>query len=321
MKKILVLFAVALGTFFVVSCTNDENDNQQKTNMSFEKTSAPKTMRQLRELNDSLVKSSAMMRSGWVDRCKVAHADYKWGKRGFKAGQLVAGLAGIYTGGIGYFAVVGVSTVASGGLASYLKKKEIDGDYMTTEELVNSLSAIENLFEEHSTLDSIGALGADIYLTYAMQIQLPSDFEHVRRWGNDHNAILAELRTLDTGGGMRSHYHEYIDDPINTTNPNVEMVFSSRQFSAATNDAFDYITATSDGDAQCSSGSENVDEIYEMFLSIMDTYFTSPTDLISAINSYISIIENNNELTYEEKEIVYGGFLIAFYSVQYWNED
>lgn len=319
MKKFLVMMSMALGIIFTASCSNEDTLETPQIRPQ-EKAIAYNTLTELRELNDSLVKEQKSMRSGFWDRCKIAHADYKWGKKGFKAGQIIAGWAGVASGGAGYIAIVGVSTAASAGLASFIKAKENDGDAMSFIDYEESLEKMNNLYDLHSSEDSIGSLGTDSYNAYAAQIQLPSNFEYVRRLGNDHNAILTKLKTIEPANGIMSNEHGVIDNPINTTNPFVEEVFSNRQFNAATYSAFQHITASSDGDAYCSSGSDNVDEIYDMFLSIMETYFNSPSDLISAINSYINIIENNNELTTSEKEIVYGGFMIAFYSVQYWNE-
>lgn len=315
MKKFLILSLLFIGTIFMVSCSNDNEkpmDSQPAMN-------ANKTLIELQEYNSLFISEHPVTRANWWNYLQIASADYKWGKRGAKAGQIIAGIAGAATGGTGYAVTVGVCAGAAGGYASYRKWQRLypneEGASASYQEV---MSKIEDLYADNYFNNTLHPLGVDIYSVLGAQINLPSDFEHLRRIGNDHNKVLESLKNELFPFLSRGPIEEgIITDPILSP---IEELFDESELQYTSSSAFTAITTTSDGDL-AASVSLVVDSIVDTFDTLLHSTSMDNAGLVSAINSYISIIENNNELTYSEKEDVYSTLIIALYSILYWNDN
>ncbi len=316
MKKYLVLSLLVIGIMFVVSCTNDNEkpvDSQPATN-------ANKTLIELQEYNSQFISEHSVTRANWWNYIRVASADYKWGKRGAKAGQIIAGIAGVATGGSGYAITVGVSAGVAGGYASYRKWQQLysddEGASVSYQEAMNRM---EGLYANNYYNNTLNSLGVDNYAVLGAQINLPSNYEHLRRIGNDHNMVLEQLREESVPFLSRGPFEEgHITESILTTP--IEDLFDEYELQYTSSSAFSAITTSSDGDS-AASVSFTVDSIVDTFDTLLHSVSMDNAGLVSAINSYISIIENNNELTYSEKEDVYSTLIIALYSILYWNDN
>lgn len=316
MKKILSVFVVLIGAISVLSCTN-ESENEITT-LSKESPKSYNTIAQLEQFNkDFKGEPNAVTRIGVIPVLSVLYSDYKWAKRGVKAGQIIAGIAGAATGGTGYVATSVICGAVVGGIASYRKYTNVCTGVSVVLDHDNAMDVIKDLYNtRYSETHGLGVLAIDPYWEHSASINLPIDFSYLRRVGNDHNAILSNIESYTSNGITRAYLDHDLGDP---TGPFIDDVFSDINLRMDTESAYLSITATSDGDSYCSSGSVIVDQIYSSFLSLMPTCTSSTSNMISAINGYINIIENNNELTDSEKEMVYAGFMIAFYSYEYWS--
>lgn len=317
MKKSLYAFAF-IGMLCLTSCSSD-NDGYVDVPKSYaEQSKKCKTIVLLEQYNSEHAGETIQTRSNILPYLQVARADYKWGKRGARAGQLIAGLAGAATGGTGYCVTVGIAAGAVGGYASYRKMQELFPDGYIQPGIDDAMGQINALYSSKESADSLLPLAEDEFYNYGIQINLPTGFEHLRRIGNDHNAVLKLLRgelrlpkkPLKSPGTLKPI------DPDDFVSPVME-VFLQPEFTNTTSSAHNAITSLSDGDS-AAFVSNVVDSVIDAFDSLLTSTSMSSSQLISAINSYISIVESNNDLTFSEKECVYSSLIIALYSVEYW---
>lgn len=318
MVKYYILSLFVVGAL-LTACSNENENYANGQRLPQNELETYRTILELQAFNSQFISEHPFTRSNWWNNLQIARADYTWGKRGVKAGQVIAGLAGAATGGTGYAITVGVSAGVVGGYASYRKWQQLypnkDGASVGYND---ALDKMENLYERRYYNDILNSLGIDNYASLGAQINLPANFEHLRRIGNDHNKVLVELSNTFQSGLRRSPIEE-ADDPGFILSPIAEL-FNAEELLLTSCTLYTAITPTSDGDSSASV-SQVIDSVIDSFDSLVSSSSITNAELISAINSYISIIENNNELSFSEKETVYSTLVIALYSILYWNDN
>ena len=303
----------------MTACLTDNENYNGDHNLPQNELGANKTLTELQAFNSQFISEHPLTRSNVWNDFQIARADYTWGKRGAKAGQVIAGLAGAATGGTGYVITVGVCAGVVGGYASYRKWQQLypnnDGACVSYN---NAMDKMENLYDNRYSDNVLHTLGIDNYASFGAQINLPTNFEYLRRIGNDHNKVLAELRNTSQSGLRRSPIEEG-DDSGFILSPIAE-VFNAEELLSTSSTLYTTITPTYDGDSSASV-SQVIDSVIDSFDTLINSSSINNAELISVINNYISIIENNNELSFSERETVYSTLVIALYSILYWDDN
>lgn len=346
------LFLLVIASIFIACSqshwTNDVEDVNGPLNS--------KTLTELSTFNENLLINKtvdpATLKSNWWRKFKdgliVSAADIAGVGAGIYSVQGVAALAGVASGGTGYVvvsAVGGVIVGAGASMAAYDALPECA--YAGTEEKV-AFAALseEDLIELYSSNQSNiqgEAPPADNYeYNYILErINLPAEFEHLRRVGEDHNKIVKlaynkggiTTKSLLKGGGEETSKPK--DEDKDCVLPEIpsavceivsELVYD-KEFKGIRQDILTCIESACTSDIfdpeiffnEYPMKSKCVEDAIKLYLSLYVNFPDNLDDIVDIANGYINIIEQNNEFTYNEKESIYSALIISLYSPQIWN--
>lgn len=159
------------------------------------------------------------------------------------------------------------------------------------------------------------------------QIQLPSSMVSLKQIGIAHNDILEQcyLNVIDSNGlGNGLQW----DDP----KPE-EPDYGENEYLDNEEFEYDYYSTIEKIDSCCGTTgfnyqtylslypfeSQNVHQTEYLLLDALQNTVTSMADVINLVNGYITIIETNNDFTFEEKAQIYTSLTVAVYSYSLWS--
>lgn len=315
-KNLNRIFVCLLSLCFF-SCTN-ESDYMFTEQTHYTLTKPNKTVEELSEYNDSIKYLYPKTRSA---RNYIYKADVLGAIDGISLGSSFMfttmfagpgiGIASTLAGGLtlGCF----YSAYAATHCRGYMISCSEENAYNSSKQYLNANSIMtDSCFVLSVVPDSI-----------ITQINIPNHSSDYKYIGIAHNQILNSLATnviipLSMGP---------IDEPIYTDYPKlINQIFNDDNFRELYyNHANTIINCSTDNDIDYSDLlinsdlSANVRSAIELFFDGFDMIPHNVSSMTLYINSYISIIENNNEFTSEECQQLYSGFLVALYSSLYWD--
>ncbi len=330
--------------FLLVSACSDSNSNNEIDNTSL---TANNTLAELSSFNQTLLdkkNQSMAMRSDWWRSFKrglvVSSADIMGVGAGVSTIQGVASVAGLATGGSGYVvtcAVAGAICGAGGSIAAYdALSNATFVDQSDGNEKVSFASLTDDEYIDFYTSNTLGKTPDNYEYNYILsKIKIPTEFESLKRVGEDHNNII-KLSFQLANSKMRSDYLSLRSGIINdVTIPEVspevletitEIVYNKEFKTGKKN-----ITSSIEESATSNQidpniffkkyplQSKRVEDALKMYLSLYIEFPENLDDIVIIINNYIDIIEKNNEFTSNEKTIIYSALIVSLYSPQLWN--
>lgn len=266
---------------------------------------------EMRKLNDSLLLTSsrAINWSCFLRACTIAGADFMGAGAGIASTKEIAALVGAATGGTGAAVVCAFSaTICAVGASAAA---------------YDACTRAHGAFSPDSLLWVFRKTGPDPVEDESLRpsdlVQLPSRFEYLRNVGIIHNNMLATLDDIKSG-------NIDINDAIPDADPYLEAIVLSDEFQ----EAYDVIIS-----ASIIKPNESIDvahyveingiklsikaaRVYELFTELYSQFPENEYDVVDVVNAYISIIENSDEFSDEEKESIYIGLMVAAESPMYW---
>ena len=323
MKKLILFIFVIVAMITITSCSSFSKEDVIN-GTSVENMDDSKTVVALTDYNSKLMAACQLTRGR---KLNTALADVVGALQGLSCGKDLAGIAGVATGGVGFWAVAAGTALLFGGAASYTAYKSYTCSYATnTSDLYNfTKSMVMNKFalEKNDTLldvkddvvdDSLSASADD-------KVKLPEDFGYVRTLGVDHNAILLAANVtgkLPEINEVESSVMEQIEltpedyakfnDVMNSDE--LWQAFEAEADNLGNKNSLDALT-------NCSL---RVKQALQGYLDLFEIYPDNADDVAEIANGYIKIIEENNEFTAEEKELIYSAIMVSVYSPQFWAE-
>lgn len=173
--------------------------------------------------------------------------------------------------------------------------------------------------------NTISFIGDSLY----SQIMIPSSMECLLVTGIAHNEILEDNLYGRSVLNGNSH-NELNSNPPELDNPDPDDGhddhLESEEFSEL------YYSGIAKVDSCCGINgfgyqtylvnypfdSSNVNQTMGLFMDAMMNSVETSSDIVSLVNNYISIIENNNDFTPEERAQIYTGLIISVYSFNLW---
>lgn len=158
--------------------------------------------------------------------------------------------------------------------------------------------------------------------SFSDSINLPGAFEFIRPLGALHNEILVasnyegDLPVTYSGQQVR------LDSDLSIKEEEqIEQLISSNEFEAHYNEVLSDISVDKFGHVEfLTPFDENnqVDMALKAYLELFDSYPENVNDVLKIANDYIRIIDESNEFSFEEKEMIYCAIMISIYSPQLW---
>ena len=336
MKKLLTVSLVLMliaCTFTLISCNSDEEPVYitEASQINFNKFDN-NTLLELKEFNSTIQRDVTTRGMGSLFRnfIKFVSADVTGAGKALKSNYQILSLATTLDHSIGA-ACTGVVAIYGAVKGSFFSKKRSDENGLvniTDDEMYSTTIShlLDHAEERYGTLVLVPT-GLNLY---ADSISVPSSFSYLEPIGQFHNQILSLVITEDAGGNNTNGQPN--EDPIGDGDftglvGDMQTVFSSSTTESGCNlavaDVVSYCTSTGfdyeDNLTDYPFTSNNVNSTYLLFLSALESA-QSVSDVISIVNSYISIIEANNDFTADEKEQIYGGMIVAVYSYDFWEK-
>lgn len=270
-------------------------------------------MRQLTQYNAEVAKShpetrgigrfTAIVSADFLGACDGA---VKGARIGFRAGMLLGGrgLEGAAIGGtvMGLVCGAGASYAASAALSSEEVAPELDASFFIS----------KGQFVRCRYLDSFpSGRGESAALT---ELDLPEVAVSV---GELHNEILDIALEEDEAGAMvlLSSPPDLDSDDDSPSSSDLEaIIFDSAEMSDTCSTLFDLyysegVSITENGLAA---------DVANTFLALIQNYTLSLDDLATHINNYYHYISESQELSDDDKNGLYCGLAVAYYSYEYW---
>jgi len=123
--------------------------------------------------------------------------------------------------------------------------------------------------------------------------------------------------TIDSGQQVK------IDSDISfEEEKQIEQLISSKEFETQYNEILSDIKVDKFGNVTFLTPfdeKDRVDMALKAYLELFDSYPENVDDVLKIANDYIRIIDESNEFSFEEKEMVYCAIMISIYSPQLWN--
>ena len=321
MKKFILFF---FGIVVVAAITSCSTFNNEESKTCISSVNESKTVLALKEYNLKLMASCQQTRGR---KLCTALADIVGAVEGVDRGKTLAGVVGVATGGTGFWAVVAGTALIFGASASYISYKNYTCAYainaselfdFTKDAVVNKIAFVKN----DSLLDVKDSL-VDDPLTASVEngVELPSDFSYIRTLGINHNAILSAANVV---GKLpeTSEVEANVMKPMELA-PEDYAKFNDAMNSEELKQVFE-VDSNNIGQINCLDNlqncSERVKQALQGYLDLFEIYPDNADDVAEIANGYIKIIEENNEFTAEEKELIYSAIMVSVYSPQFWAE-
>lgn len=320
MKKYFMFFVLFVAFVTLNSCSSNTGE-ELIVRTSDVMVDGGSTVEALQKYNSSLLKFSGQTRGS--RRLEIAAADIVGAASGVNAGKTLAGLVGAATGGTGFAAIVIGAGLITGASSSYLAyKRHAACSYV--EDTSRLFDYTKKAVCEKFVMADNDALTEGIYEVddckdlVANMIGLPTEFNYIRTLGADHNTILLAANVEG-------------DLPSKDEDCNLEQVMLSPEDFSKFNEAMNCRELK---DVFCSSMkkvesesrldalvgcSERVKQALQGYLDLFQSYPENVNDLVEIANGYIKIIEEQNEFSKEEKELIYSAIMVSVYSPQLWD--
>lgn len=331
MKKYYYLFIVFIGMLFITSCsTDDDSESKQVSNIN---TEYSKTLFDIEQFNQHLLQNTSTTRAARYDN--LTKADVLGAIRGFDVGQSVGSL-GFFLGawGVGAYATCTFGGALLGAAAFSWKQYKIQSGCTITTMMTDELySDIKIHCENKTTITNNSFVCLDASDSIFNQLNIPSGYNDIEKVGIAHNKILhgdvnnslplSGPNNLN-GGDMLQSLEEPIY-PIN--NYCAQALFEDLDFADSYNDILDLVDDYNDIDSIFDYSeflndypliTTTATNILRNFFMGLDITPQNTTSIIWLVNSYIQIIESNNELTTSERKQLYLAFIVAVYSFDHW---
>ena len=310
MDKFLVRFALiaCLALLAGVSCGESEKNEMPQQQESI-------LLQQL-SLYQETVASTHPVTRGWGRFLALVSSDFIGACEGAEKGAMIGGKIGTLLGGRTVEgAIIGgaVMGLVSGAGASYIADLATSSGASSCEIEAGAFIEQGRLVRGQSNEASEGEADID----YADELELPADAIAV---GALHNEILdnvinafdgdVDLATLPPGLDK--------DDDLPEDVSELEArIFDSPEMFTSCEDLFGRY---SDSGISFTSNSLMAN-VANSFLTFINNYSSSLSELAGHINSYYRYISASDELSEEEKNGLYCGLAVAYYSYRYWNID
>lgn len=300
--KQVALFAILAVAF--ASCQSTDYATEEHNNESSPLLAA------LQSVNDSLYVQHPHDSRGSSSTARFlsiasedARGAYRIGKIGFSIGKRFGGSRGGLIG-------AAVGAVAGGAGYSYAAynrrtRMSIAGDSVANN-FGNMTIITSNHNRQNPPLDSIPEPGSS---KNPFGLKFSNKRSHVLTWGRDHNYIL---RNLDEGVSLSQLKTDSLTD--------VELaIASSDEIQGIYNHDIALIESGEFGIYE--SGDSKSEYVMNLFMEIYNTYPECQEDITTLVNKYAEVIENSDELTDDEKDIILGSLSVATYSFNYWEQN
>lgn len=310
MDKFLVRFALiaCLALLAGVSCGESEKNEMPQQQESI-------LLQQL-SLYQETVASTHPVTRGWGRFLALVSSDFIGACEGAEKGAMIGGKIGtLLVGRTVEGAIIGgaVMGLVSGAGASYIADLATSSEASSCEIEAGAFIEQGRLVRGQSNEASEGEADID----YADELELPADAIAV---GALHNEILdnvinafdgdVDLATLPPGLDK--------DDDLPEDVSELEArIFDSPEMFTSCEDLFGRY---SDSGISFTSNSLMAN-VANSFLTFINNYSSSLSELAGHINSYYRYISASDELSEEEKNGLYCGLAVAYYSYRYWNID
>ena len=301
-KSVLVA-CLALAT--VVSCEVSETNEISQPQESV-------LLRNLSEYNEAVAESQPQTR-GFGRFCAIVSADFlgacdgasKGARIGFRVGMLMGGkgLEGAVIGG----AVMGLVSGAGASYLAELAASEVDCD-VEASLFIDQGKQVRQQY--------IASSGEEAY-SIPEELELPDEAICI---GMLHNEILDNVLVADEAPtvSLASFPPDLdSDDDLPELSEMEYAIFESPEVCDTCTYLFDLfssegVSLTEDGLAA---------DVAKSFLELIQNYSSSLEESTTHINSYYRYISASDELSEEEKNGLYCGLAVAYYSYMYWNEE
>ncbi len=292
MKK---LFGFLCATVLVCSCTNDYTVFSQSEVV----THSSDLVVQLTELNDSLMATEKIASRGITyseaySYTKIAYKDikgaYKLGKIGLKIGRFLGpegaaagAVIGGLIGGAGY-SYIEYNKCKTRAIDSIASPLQVTQAYVSVLELDTS-------YVDHTPTQ--------------ITLNFPTINKDAQYMGAKHNLILQKL--LDNDLSL---------SPINQYLTQDEIyIISSKEFEES------YYVGLENENNNYEADEDVSDVVMCLYLEIFQKYPDKADDVEFITNKYIELVSASNELTTEEKDIIYSALSVAASSYEYWENN
>ena len=167
--------------------------------------------------------------------------------------------------------------------------------------------------------------------TLLTSVAIPDDYCFLDLLGLSHNNIMSENTLpnnpiLPIGGGLRPGIDGINSDPTPIDENEIESIFENEVFQSSCYLLIDRI------DSCFYQGELDYIQLYESVLHVNDLtddvgvlfldalqYCLTTQDVKSLVYNYINTIETYNELSFEDRFSLYGSFIVAIYSFDFWS--
>lgn len=306
MKRIFSFMFIAT-VFLMTSCSSIEkelplfDDSLVRSDLLYS----------LSTLNDSLIQTKDKTRVGLnpaqYRRACIIAADIGGAVSTGKAGFWAGGFLGAQGAGVG--AVIGaLCGGASGSYVAYVSSQctRSTSFDMDIQQIINkTIMAYTNIKEE--------GIGVSNYSPSTISVIYPETANvDMVNMGTFHNAVLDKLLNQD--------FKEDSCWKEKLTLAECSLL-NSEEFNTNINGILEKIAFALEQDQYYISESNELDEkVMNLFFSLITSYPDNLDDIEFIINKYIEIVKNNNELSDDQKQLIYAGLSVAASSSEFWND-
>lgn len=293
MKKVLfILLGVIL---FVCSCSNEHDVITESQTV----TPSSNLVLDLTAFNDSLMTTEMVVSRGVayskaISYTKIAYKDikgaYKLGKAGFRLGRFF-GAEGAVTGAV------------IGGLVGGAGYSFIEYNKGRTRALDSISSPLQVTQAYVSVIESNPTFSQSV--PQKININYPTENTDTQLMGAKHNLVLQEL--MDNNLSLT---------PIGKhLTPVEESIITSKEFEDAYYSGLEMESQDKEADTDVP------DAVMSLYLDIFQNYPDKADDVEFITNKYIGLVAASEELTDDEKEIIYSALSVAASSYEYWENN
>lgn len=335
MKKSFLLAAAFLGMLLLASCSNDEKCYVKSSVDSSSEDYSSKTIEDLEKYNKVLVHNFSATRgvgSGSNRRkARIVAADLNGAVESLDEHHNLTSIAlGLIFGGHPHAGGALLAAIAAKGAvpASWNAYKKTCGLAYKTEEIESLFGRTKNYCLESMVLEDNMAY-ADIDDDISSCIDIPDSLNFLLRAGVAHNQIINLHRQNDRNTEIHRTPKRipFAPDIEFDYCMQVREAYNSTEFEIGFFDTWglfdEYDSSTGfDFDSYIEENpyqSSFVTSTITLFVNALDVIPDTDSDLYDTINSYISIIEDNNEFSRDDRYQIYAGLIVAAYSYNLWN--
>lgn len=149
------------------------------------------------------------------------------------------------------------------------------------------------------------------YLPQDIQLRFPDKYNEVKKIGAEHNAMMNNLLENDLDTTTIKNY--MTDEEYN--------FITSDFYKEKYDSTMTYIyNSVNEGNNISISGDNLTSRLMNLFFHIIEVYPVNANDMEFILNKYIEVIEESNEFSDNDKELIYSSLSIAASSYEFWTE-